>query len=37
MLVPVILQGFIIAGIGLVMVVLGIMLGRRQRYIITYT
>jgi hypothetical protein len=37
MLVPVILQGLIIAGIGLVMVILGIFLGRRQRYIITYT
>lgn len=37
MLVPVILQAFIIAVIGLIMIILGILLGRRQRYIITYT
>ena len=37
MLVPVILQGFIIAVVGLIMIILGIVLGRRQRYIITFT
>lgn len=37
MLVPAVLQGFIIAIIGLIMVILGFILGRRERYIITYT
>ena len=36
MLVPAILQGFIIAVIGLIMITLGVILGRSQRYIITY-
>ena len=36
MLVPAILQGFIIAVFGLIMITLGVILGRSQRYIITY-
>jgi hypothetical protein len=35
MLIPVILQGFVLAMIGLMMVILGMLLGRRQRIIVT--